>query len=208
MSLRNKIIAVLLAVLTLFSAGVWVGYQIPRGEVDPQDYIETVFTPVENGLDAYIEFLGRAKKSVYISVYVFTEPRIADKLIELKKDGVKEIHILLDKSQSLSWSGPTEMALVDRMRAAGIEVVFGTSAKSGDIMHLKCTIVDGIWVEDGSWNYTKAANDQDNNLNIIRSPKRARHFQKNWDRMHDFMLAKEAERLHPPEKKKPKPKHK
>lgn len=194
MSLKAKIISVLIAAIALFSTGTWVGYQIPRGEVDPQDYIETVFTPVDNGIESYLKFLSRARQSVYISVYAFTDARIADKLIELKKGGVKEIRVILDKSQTLGWSGPHEQVLIDRLRAAGIEVVIGTSAKSGDIMHLKCTIVDMLWVEDGSWNYTKAANDQDNNLNFIRSPKRAKKFKENWDRMYAFMKAKEAEK--------------
>lgn len=200
MSLKAKIIAVVIAAITLFSTGTWVGYQIPRGEVDPQDYIETVFTPVDDGIGSYLEFLGRARQSVYISVYAFTDARITDKLIELKENGVKEIHVILDKSQTLGWSGPHEQVQIDRLRAAGIEVVIGTSAKSGDIMHLKCTIIDMLWVQDGSWNYTKAANDQDNNLNFIRSPQRAKLFKKNWDRMYAFMKAKEAEQKNPPKK--------
>jgi hypothetical protein len=34
---------------------------MPRAGVDPQDYIETLFTPYDNGIDAYLKFLTRLR---------------------------------------------------------------------------------------------------------------------------------------------------
>ncbi len=89
--------------------------------------LETVFTPYEDGIGAYLKFLDRAEKSVHIAVYTFTDPRIYDKLLELHGRGVKDIHVLLDLSQTRGWSGDDIEKGVGRLRAAGIEVVIGTS---------------------------------------------------------------------------------
>lgn len=185
-------LAALLLLASTFGGGVWYGNTLPKGDVDPQDYIETVFTPYQNGLERYLEFLDGTKKSLRIASYSFTERSITDKVIELKGRGVKDIVVLVDKSQTLgggrSSTGTNhQQEQIKRLRDAGIEVVTGTSERSGQLMHLKVTIRDGEWVEDGSWNYSASANKQNNNLNFARSPKRARLFLENWQRMYDFM---------------------
>lgn len=182
MKTSHKVVVALVAAVALFGGGFWTGYSSPRDE-DPQEQILTVFTPHEDGLKAYLSFLDKARETVFIACYGFTEPSIVDKLIELKDRGVK-VRVLLDRSQSL---GKYQIEQVKRLRAAGIEVVIGTSEKSGQIMHHKFTIVDGLLVEDGSWNYTRSANKQANLLNFVRSRKRAQLFQKQWEQMHSFM---------------------
>ncbi|MBY0550898.1 MAG: hypothetical protein K2W95_26705 [Candidatus Obscuribacterales bacterium] len=181
MKLTHKIV-VAAAIVGSFFGGYWTG-SIPSPDVDPQPYIRTVFTPDEDGLSAYLGFLDRARTSVHVACYGFTEPQVVDKLIELHKRGVK-VRILLDRSQS---HGKYQAEQVKRLLDAGIEVVIGTSTKSGQIMHNKFTIIDGLLVEDGSWNYTRSANKQANVLNFVQSKSRAQLFQKQWDKMHDFM---------------------
>lgn len=207
MNLKRKLLVGLLVLSVVFGGGLWVGFHMDRGDVDPQDHIQTVFTPYEDGLDAYLEFLDRAHTSVHVAAYSYTDPRVTDKLIELKTKRKVTVHVLLDLSQTKGWSGPSILAQAERLRAAGIEVVFGTSEKSKDIMHHKYTVVDGIWVEDGSWNYTKAADDQANLQNYIRSPKRGKLFLENWERMYRFMKAQEVQRAldeqNPPKPKAP-----
>ncbi|MBI5172090.1 MAG: phospholipase D-like domain-containing protein [Candidatus Obscuribacter sp.] len=189
--LRQALLALTMLVMT-FGAGTWYGHSLPKSGVDPQDYIETVFTPYQSGLAAYLNFLDGTKHSLRIASYSLTEESITDKLIELKGRGVKDIIVLVDKSQTLS-GGRNKTGLkyqqeqVQRLRDAGIEVVIGTSQKRGQIMHLKATVRDGEWVEDGSWNYSGSADFQNNNLNIIRSPKRAKLFLENWQRLYSFM---------------------
>lgn len=194
MNMKRTFLIGLLVLSAAFGAGLWVGFHMDRGDVDPQDYIETVFTPYEDGLDHYLAFLDKAQKSVQIAAYSYTDPRVTDKLIELKTRRKVTVQVLLDLSQTRGWSGPSILAQAERLRAAGIEVVFGTSEKSKEIMHHKYTVIDGVWVEDGSWNYTKAADDQANAQNFMRSPKRAKLFLANWERMYRFMKAQEAQR--------------
>lgn len=170
-----------------FGAGTWYGHSLPPSGLDPQAYVQTVFTPYEDGLAAYLKFLDRAQHKVRVGVYSFTEKAIADKLIELHQRGVKDIKVLVDLSQSVGRSGKYQQAQIERLRAEGIEVVIGTSEKSHQIMHLKFTVVDDEWTEDGSWNYTASANKQDNDLNFVQSLKRAASFTAMWNRMYDFM---------------------
>lgn len=189
--LRQALLALTMLVMT-FGAGTWYGHSLPKSGVDPQDYIETIFTPYQSGLAAYLKFLDGTKHSLRIASYSLTEESITDKLIELKGRGVNDIIVLVDRSQTLS-GGRSKSGLkyqqeqVQRLRDAGIEVVIGTSEKRGQIMHLKATVRDGEWVEDGSWNYSGSADYQNNNLNITRSPKRARLFLENWQRLYSFM---------------------
>jgi phosphatidylserine/phosphatidylglycerophosphate/cardiolipin synthase-like enzyme len=182
----QKALAVLALVAVIFGGGVYTGFHMNR-DIDPQDYIETHFMPYESGIDAYLNFLDGTRHSLRIAVYELSEPRIVDKVLELKQRGVKDIIFLLDKSQTVSRSGKYEQAQIKRLRDAGIEVVIGTSEQKHNIMHLKMTIRDGLWTEDGSWNYSKSANTQANNVNIIKSKKRAAIFLNDWQRMYDFM---------------------
>ncbi len=200
MNLKAKLISVALAVLLIFGGGVYTGYKIQPAPVQGQ--LETVFTPYEDGLAAYLKFLDRAEKSVHIAVYTFTDPRIYDKLLELHGRGVKDIHVLIDLSQTRGWSGDDIDKGIGRLKAAGIEVVIGTSEKNNQIMHSKYTVVDGVWVEDGSWNYTKLANRQANYLNFSYDSKRGQMFMENWQRMHTFMKAQQEARQKEDRRKK------
>lgn len=186
MKLWQKFSASLVALATTFGGGFWCGYTPPKDceLVDPQEQISTVFTPQEDGLKAYLNFLDKANTEIYIACYGFTEPKIVDKLIELKNTRGITVRILLDRTQS---AGPYQKAQIARLLEAGIEVTIGTSEKYGQIMHNKFTVIDGIWVEDGSWNYSQSASKQANVLNFVRSEARAAKFQENWQRMYLFM---------------------
>lgn len=188
MKRRTKILAGLLALVLAFSGGLWVGLEIDTGDVDPQDYITTVFTPYDDGLQSYLEFLDYAQDTCYIAAYAYTHPKITDKLIELKKVRGVEVRILIDRSQS---KNKYSQAQIRRLKAAGIEVVTGTSAKYGQLMHHKYTVIDGVWVYTGSWNFSKSANKQANNLDFMKSRKRARRYLANWHEMYRFMKAQQ-----------------
>ena len=77
--MKQKLIAVLVLLAVAFGGGLYLGTHTPRGDVDPQDYIQTVFTPYESGIDNYLAFLDRTKQggSVRVADYGFTEERVA-----------------------------------------------------------------------------------------------------------------------------------
>ncbi len=186
-SLKTILLSLVLLAIT-FGGGTYYGYHIPRSGVDPQDYIKTVITPYDDGAASYIEFLDKAQKSVHIAAYGFTHDDITAKLIELKTKRNVLVRVLLDSTQS---GGADQKEQIEKLRAAGIEVVIGKSESYGQIMHHKYTIIDGLWTESGSWNYSNSANKQANYLDFIESESRAKRFQDNWDRMYKFMKAHE-----------------
>lgn len=186
-SVKAILIGLVLLAIT-FGAGTYYGYQMPRSGVDPQDYIETVITPYDDGSAAYVAFLDKAQKSVHIAAYGFTHDDITAKLIELKTKRNVLVRVLLDSTQS---GGKDQKEQIEKLRAAGIEVVIGKSESYGQIMHHKYTIIDGVWTESGSWNYSDSADKQANFLDFIKSKSRAKRFQDNWDRMYTFMKAHE-----------------
>lgn len=188
MKLAKIIVGCFVALALAFGAGTYYGYHMPRAGVDPQDYIETVFTPYEDGKAAYLAMLDRAQHSVRVAAYAFTEDEIADKLIELATGPRKvDVKVILDLSQYSNPQNTDGQHQVARLRKAGIEVLIGKSPSYGAIMHNKYTVADGIWVYSGSWNFSNSANKQANELDFIKSEKRAKRFLDNWDNLYQFM---------------------
>lgn len=193
--MKNKLIAGLVALLVVFGAGVYVGHWVMPPTGDPQAGFKTVFTPFDNGTQIYLDWLDKhARKSLFAADYTFNNEAVVNKYIELKAKHHSDMHLLLDLSESRAVAA--EQPAIDKLRAAGIEVVVGTSPQSGAIMHNKFSVGDGVWVEDGSWNYTDAADDQANsiNMNIVPSPTRGAQFKSTWDKLHTFMVAQTARR--------------
>jgi len=185
---KAKLAGLALLVMALCAlAGGFYGHSLPKSGVDPQDYMTTVFAPYDDGQAEFLRFLDGTRHKLRIGVYSYTNDALTDKIIELHNRGVKDIKVLVDQSQSVARSGVKQQEQINKLRALGIEVVVGTSEKKHQIMHLKFTVRDDEWVEDGSWNYSVSANNQDNNLNFVQSKKRAALFTAMWDRMHAFM---------------------
>lgn len=181
----RKPVAALVLLLLVFGCGVGVGARYFT------HHVRTVMTPQEDGLGEYLKFLDSARRTVHVACYAFTDSRIADKLVELRGRGV-EVHVLLDESQTKGRSAQYVQHNIEILQAAGAEVLVGTSEKHHEIMHNKFTVIDSHLTEDGSWNYSKAANFQNNVLNFDDDPLRAGKFMENWHRMHDFMATKSA----------------
>lgn len=157
-----------------------------ESKADPQSGFQTVFTPFENGTKAYIDFLEEhCHKSLYVADYTFTSPAIADEYCKLAQQGVA-VHVILDLSQTRAVK--TEMALIEQLKNAGVEVIVTTSPYKHAIMHCKFSVADNEWIEDGSWNYTNAADNQCNflNFNTTASPQRARVFLQAWNKIQDY----------------------
>jgi phosphatidylserine/phosphatidylglycerophosphate/cardiolipin synthase-like enzyme len=119
-----------------------------------------------------------------VAVYTLTSEAVADKYIELANKGV-DVHVIIDKRQYSALRSTRK--LVARMRQAGIEVIPCSSPVKGAIMHLKMTIADGQYVEEGSWNYTPNADLQCNHLNFNReaSLDRGQLYRAVWDYIYE-----------------------
>ncbi|MFH2203058.1 MAG: phospholipase D-like domain-containing protein [Elusimicrobiota bacterium] len=116
-----------------------------------------VFTPDLEAEDWIVRVLEKAQKSVDMSMFTYTSPRISQALLAAKKRGVK-VRVLLDQSQSgQSFMQP----FVEWLAFHGVETkTLAGPNPDGPVWaeknHNKFTIVDGKLVLTGSLNYTKS----------------------------------------------------
>jgi len=133
------------------------------------------FSPKGKCEEQTIYWIGRANSTIHILIYSFTLDSIGEALITAHHRGV-EVMVVFEESQI------TEYSEYQTLRAAGVPVRNDTNSK---LMHHKVIIVDGIIVLTGSFNWSKSAQEYNNeNLVIVRSTYVAaiyeEEFQKIW----------------------------
>jgi len=123
--------------------------------------VNVLFSP-HGGCDQALGLLARsAQMYVDAACYTFSLDPVADELITAKQRGVK-VRVILDQSQAHQTWFPAS-----RLAAAGIPVK--VNAHSG-LMHHKFLVADGTSVATGSFNWTKAAvEENDENLVLFTS---------------------------------------
>ncbi len=143
------------------------------GPPAPAEEIDARFSPNGGCTEGIVDFIHSAVKTVHMLAYDFTSKPIADALIERKKAGL-EVEVVLDKS-NLTARG-SEMHYVE---TAGVSVFVDSKHK---IAHNKTIVVDGIHLEDGSFNYSASAEtaNAENCLFIRYNTKLASTFEANW----------------------------
>ena len=107
-----------------------------------------------------MQVIGEARHSVQVAAYGFTSKPIAQALIAAHSGGV-EVEAVLDKSNATHRTEAGDLA------AAGVPVRIDAWYA---IMHDKFIVIDGVTVETGSFNYTRAAeNNNSENVLILRN---------------------------------------
>jgi hypothetical protein len=166
-----------------------------------------------NGTRFVVDWLDKNVEKgdeVYVADYTYTSPIVNDKFIELQGKGAN-VFILLDRMEYKAVK--TEPVLVAKAENAGVTVVIGTSPQSSAIMHNKyIDIVKkihwfdfrysfshwgqkvAVFVEEGSLNFTEAANKQGNSItvNTCPSPMRGAIYLADWNRQEIFMKKQET----------------
>jgi phosphatidylserine/phosphatidylglycerophosphate/cardiolipin synthase-like enzyme len=118
--------------------------------------------------------LNRARSTILVQAYTFTSAPIAKALLNAHKRGVK-VEVILDKSQR-----------TDRYSSATFFYNSGIPVKidaQHAIAHNKVMVIDGETVITGSFNFTRAAEENNaENLLIIHDEKLALLYTKNWQK--------------------------
>ncbi len=118
---------------------------------------------------------AKAKGSIRVLAYSFTSAPIAQALLDAHKKGV-DVKVVVDESQkSEKYTSATFLA------NSGIPVRIDSKHA---ITHNTVIIVDGVTVETGSFNYTKAAEEK-NAENVLvnwNNPKLAEVYAKEWQK--------------------------
>lgn len=112
--------------------------------------------------------------SIRVQAYSFTSPVIAEALVRAKQRGV-DVRVLLDKSNRRGAKSELSTLLKGR-------VPTWVDTKHA-IAHNKVMVYDGLIVETGSYNYTRAGeNSNAENCLFIRDDVLASSYTKNWDK--------------------------
>ncbi len=99
-------------------------------------------------LKELVHRINTATKRVFVAMYTFTHPAIAQALIDAKKRNV-DVRVLFDRDSSRE----TSKKIYSLLKKSSVPI--GVRTKQG-LLHYKCAIIDSSFVI-GSANWTKAA---------------------------------------------------
>lgn len=135
----------------------------PRRGDKPELALEALYLSTEGNLD--------------IAIYSLTHPVIVKAIGDAYKRGIK-VRVITDKVQS---SGATQKHAMNDLITIGIPIKIETHT---GLMHLKMSIMDGKIATTGSYNYSKGASeDNDEMLVVINEPWFARICQVEFNRL-------------------------
>ena len=134
---------------------------------------QVYLSPNGGATQAIIKEISDAKSEILVQAYSFTSSPIAKALVDANKRGVK-VEAILDKSQRKE--SYTEATFLSNMK-----IPTYIDSKHA-IAHNKIMVIDKTTVITGSFNFTKAA-EQNNaeNLLIIKSKDLAKSYIDNWE---------------------------
>ena len=138
------------------------------------------FSPAENLEQLDIEVLDRARRTVDIAIYAFTDRYIAQELIELANRGV-HIRLYRDREQ---WEHEQYRGNSTTEMLAGNPNIKIRVKQSKTLMHLKSYIVDDVLLRTGSANWSPTGlKRQDNNARYTADRPAVQSFDQEFDEM-------------------------
>jgi phosphatidylserine/phosphatidylglycerophosphate/cardiolipin synthase-like enzyme len=140
--------------------------------------IESYFSPDDGVLDQIMEQMRNAERSVEVLAYALTTDHIGEMLLDLHRSGVS-VRGVVESSQSQASGSETP-----RLRQAGMDIRLDGNPEN---MHHKVIILDGITVIVGSYNFTRSAEEKnDENVLIIHDPALAAQFLIEFERIYEM----------------------
>ncbi|HEY1014837.1 MAG TPA: phospholipase D-like domain-containing protein [Herpetosiphonaceae bacterium] len=147
----------------------------PVIKLDGGVVIENYFSPSDGARAHLLRYLAGAKKSVRMLAFSFTDDATAEQLVALHKAGV-DVQVVME-ARSETGTG-SEFGVLQK---AGINILADGNCY---IQHNKVFIIDERTVVTGSYNFTGAAEDSnDENMLIITDPNLAKTYLENFDRI-------------------------
>jgi phosphatidylserine/phosphatidylglycerophosphate/cardiolipin synthase-like enzyme len=133
---------------------------------------QVFFSPRGGCTEAVVDVLDRATNSVLVQAYSFTSAPIARAIVDAQRRHV-QVAVILDKSQRSE-----KYSSADFLRNSGVATFIDATHA---IAHNKVMVIDGATVITGSFNFTKAAEENNaENLLIINDPVLAAKYVANW----------------------------
>ena len=152
------------------ASALWLAGCSPEGSI-PQG-VQVFFSPHGGATEAVVGALGQATNSVLVQAYSFTSAPIARALVEAQRRGVK-VQVILDKSQRTE-----KYSEADFLKHEAVPTLIDAQHA---IAHNKVMVLDGFVVLTGSFNFTKAAEENNaENLLVINDAVLAKRYTENW----------------------------
>lgn len=124
-----------------------------------------------------VDLYNKADKNIDVAIYALTDPQIIVALKSAAARGIK-VRIITDRRES---QDRYQRIAMDDLLYAHIPIKINSHA---DSMHLKMSVIDGRLATTGSYNYTLAANQtNDEMFVIITEPNFVRKCQDEFDRL-------------------------
>jgi phosphatidylserine/phosphatidylglycerophosphate/cardiolipin synthase-like enzyme len=133
------------------------------------------FSRAERCDDLLTGLIRGSKDRIYVAIYSFTSDRLAEALIEARRRGV-DVRVVMERREA-NVTGSE----YPRLLGAGVDVRL--DANPG-LMHHKFMVIDGEIVVTGSYNWSAAAEERnDENLVVIRDRAVAGAFEREFERI-------------------------
>lgn len=142
---------------------------------DTPTSVEAAFSPKEGSEELVIKVISQTKRTLRLAAYSFTSPVVVKSLIDAKKRGV-DVRIVVDEKGNKSKASIAALNLVVN---AGIPT---RTISAYAIHHDKYIVSDELHVQNGSFNYSKAAATS-NSENVVvtwNNPQLASQFTAHW----------------------------
>lgn len=138
--------------------------------------VENYFSPEDKVMNHLISSVQSAKKSVHFIIFTYTDPDLANAMIARAKAGVDVQGVIENR-------GASQGALVP-LFCAKLPVKTDGNKYT---MHHKVIVIDGETVITGSFNFTKSADDSnDDNVLVIHSPAVANLYEQEYQRVNSI----------------------
>ena len=150
-----------------------VGLALPVADHAPAAAtISTCFAP-ENDCAAFaIRAIDRAQHEILVGAYnLTTGSGIVEALLGAKERGV-DVRLVADKTTPC-----TRNSGIDPLARAGVPIWIDRSAR---IAHVKTMVIDGTVTLNGSYNWTRGAAANSEDLNLVASPAVANAYAAHW----------------------------
>lgn len=144
-----------------------------KGQVDIK-VLGIYFSPRGGCAQAIIDLIRSANRSIHVLIYSFTLDSIGYALIEAHRRGI-DVRVVFEREQL------SEYSEYWRLKDAGVPVRGDTNPHA---MHNKIMIVDSEIVVTGSYNWSKSAEESNNeNIIVIRSRRIAEEYERIFEKI-------------------------
>jgi phosphatidylserine/phosphatidylglycerophosphate/cardiolipin synthase-like enzyme len=150
-----------------------VAFTTPRIPDDPNAH--------RGGLDErLVALMDRADQTLDVAIYDFDLQNVAQAMARAAGRGAR-VRMVTDSDTLGNTRDQKIQAAFRTVQEAGIPIV---ADNREPLMHHKFTVVDGEWVQTGSWNYTDGDTYRlNNNLAIVRSRELAENYTAEFEKM-------------------------